>query len=1227
MSSSSIDKGPLCKTIQAGLVQPTRFADGKTSEGYRRNWSIYVFFRILSPRSFEDAVTLLKMWLKQPDDDPDKEGRGARRILAHSQFSDALSVELGNPSLRETDPIKALDPFDDIGRVPKDEKDPFRTWLKLILRSDKDDLIKLLRSISGKKTGSFKEGSPNSSLSLQEVISRWIDHAAECEPLARNFISRADLAQVLSELPEKLNSETELESLANMFADSQTVSPNRPLAIKKGLVGVLLLELLNQVLPALQARPVPAPIRSEFDERDAAVSDKNTKPRALNLCFTHSGFKELHLHPETLASFPEAFRDGMAARADRLGDTDQSAPEHWYGELGQTFVHGLFTGGFPAEGATESDWESLRTDIHDFNVRTPRGRRLREKIGGLFRIFGMEIVHIELGEKPYHKDDSEGCPRIAGNDIPDFEHFGFRDGLSQPFVDLSLKATALGGGVPRRNRTWAPVAPGEIFLGRDDEDGRSVEQPVNQVLRDDGTYIVFRKLEQDLVEFRNFVSRQYPESPSEQDKLMASFVGRWKSGADLVRAPHHETEFADNDFLYAEDDPNGRNCPLSAHIRRANPRDIGGRGDAKRHRLLRRSLPYGGSLIPETAKQGDRPRGLLFIAANSRIEMQFELVQGTWLNSGEFLGQAGIGKCPLTGTHAGSDNDTFLQPNAVSPVRGLPSFVRMQGGEYFFMPSIDCLNALADEDRFVPDMEESQPPDRYATARHATPSLFDPHRLHGYVLKIFGDPRHKGKVTVQLPKMPGSAKSKPSFDELGGTGRNMSFIAKASDIRHVLGAPPLGSAPPEATGTDFSVLHYHNWGKSMAPGVSHISGTDDFYDSKKRKHLNRILQDAYLTLQGARDISEEMRALCRQSLERTLRRTSQSGEVDLVRDIAADACHSIMKDVYGISGPDHISELATALPFARQHIGQLYPEWLQSIEKRADENPSLTTLQFWAALQMVGLVGNVKSNPNLTELARKGSGELRNHIRSRVDAAFLEVPKKPRTFIDAFAIAASKERLNVSKQLERRTDVTAILAELTGFFMGGIPSVFGQVMEALLNQRVDFGRTIPILKSNPQYLEPGDTNAYMQNGLQHLILETLRLHPTPAVILRYCEKANQNKKTGTTFVKGEWVACLMNAANRDPNLIGNPNALSLYPWLPGAKRPANIFTAFGPSDGMRQCWGRFQALQVMGLCMEAVGEYHGIRRVAGRYGDNDSLLRILIGLRSKFEPFSWNGWS
>ena len=57
--------------------------------------------------------------------------------------------------------------------------------------------------------------------------------------------------------------------------------------------------------------------------------------------------------------------------------------------------------------------------------------------------------------------------------------------------------------------------------------------------------------------------------------LASRCVGRWPSGAPLVLAPGADDPRSSDrdDFLYGGD-PDGLACPLGAHIRRTNPRDV-----------------------------------------------------------------------------------------------------------------------------------------------------------------------------------------------------------------------------------------------------------------------------------------------------------------------------------------------------------------------------------------------------------------------------------------------------------------------------------------------------------------------------------------------------------------------------------------------------------------------------------------------------------------------------
>jgi len=112
------------------------------------------------------------------------------------------------------------------------------------------------------------------------------------------------------------------------------------------------------------------------------------------------------------------------------------------------------------------------------------------------------------------------------------------------------------------------------------------------------------------------------------------------------------------------------------------------------HRILRRGRPYGSCLLhPETDPDDGADRGLLFLALNASLRRQFEFVQQTWITNPGFGGLY-------------TDRDTLLgsEPSATvtlpgSPVRtrlcGLPRFVTMRGGGYFFLPGIPALHYLA----------------------------------------------------------------------------------------------------------------------------------------------------------------------------------------------------------------------------------------------------------------------------------------------------------------------------------------------------------------------------------------------------------------------------------------------------------------------------------------------------------------------------------------------------
>ena len=407
---------------------------------------------------------------------------------------------------------------------------------------------------------------------------------------------------------------------------------------------------------------------------------KFSSDTAVHVAFTAAGLRRLGLPEQAAAGFSLEFLGGMAApnRSRFLGDAGPSDPGFWaWGAPGGPAVDGLIL--LYARSA------DLLNERHAELVH-----RLAEAGAG-------DVTVLDTLERL------------------DREPFGFRDGISQPVVE----------GLPRAAGGQRSVAAGEFVLGYPNGYGQLTDRPLlprsddpRRLLPRDpggsgaadlgrnGTYLVLRQLEQDVEGFWRYVGEatQRPDGsadPAARAALAAKLVGRWESGAPLVKAPDRDDPSlaTDNDFGYYHTDPLGVACPLGAHIRRANPRDsldpqpgtsasldVNGL-----HRLIRRGRAYG----PGAGDGAGQATGIYFICLAASLSRQFEFVQHTWLNNPTFNGLYDDAD-PLTGSRQGGGG-TFTAP--ARPVRrryrGLPQFVRTRGGAYFFLPGISALRYLA----------------------------------------------------------------------------------------------------------------------------------------------------------------------------------------------------------------------------------------------------------------------------------------------------------------------------------------------------------------------------------------------------------------------------------------------------------------------------------------------------------------------------------------------------
>jgi len=389
-----------------------------------------------------------------------------------------------------------------------------------------------------------------------------------------------------------------------------------------------------------------------------------TPATALHVAFTYAGLAALGVPAAVLDSFPPEFRDGMAARADRLGDRGPSAPAHWEPGLGTGDAHVLVT---------------------VYAVDDARLGQAREALRGVGAAGAVKIVH-----------EQRAAARGDGRD-----HFGFFDGIAQPHVEGSGVAPRPGDGQPDGAGRWRPVRTGELLHGYEDEEGRLPAAPAPPFDRN-GTFVVYRKLAMDVAAFRRFVAdagRRYPGGP---DVLAAKIVGRWPDGTPLVRSPERPDPRiaadprAINDFSYAADG-DGLRCPLGAHIRRANPRDAPGffRGRlSRRHRIVRRGRPYGPPLAPGATEDDGVDRGLVFVCFNASIWRQFETIQALWIDDGDPFG-LGPDKDFLIGEPHGTDGKMTIHGRPPFFLKPQPRFVTMRGGEYLYRPGMGALRRLA----------------------------------------------------------------------------------------------------------------------------------------------------------------------------------------------------------------------------------------------------------------------------------------------------------------------------------------------------------------------------------------------------------------------------------------------------------------------------------------------------------------------------------------------------
>lgn len=348
----------------------------------------------------------------------------------------------------------------------------------------------------------------------------------------------------------------------------------------------------------------------------------------------------------------------------------------------------------------------------------------------------VEEVARLLGSQPVY---TEKARMLSG----ETEHFGFRDGVSQPGVRGKIiqagveRLITTRYGVPSREgidfgKTGQPLAwPGQFLTGQPTGPG---ERPGLAPELTNGSFLVFRRLRQNVKAFyddTDALAKKLSAStgrPLSGGDLRTKIVGRFPSGAALMRhqqdPEQQEGPNAINYFDFGVElpqitlndgttvagsaaDPDvlrGRRCPVWAHIRKVNSRDQatnrGGPLDTISFQMLRRGIPFGPAYdhANPAAPTNRDDRGLLFLSYQTKIARQFEILNHDWMNNHD-APQAG-GFDLLIGQNVQDDTGlyaaktaTLFGPLVDPPDQGTELEISTQwvtptGGAFLFAPSL-----------------------------------------------------------------------------------------------------------------------------------------------------------------------------------------------------------------------------------------------------------------------------------------------------------------------------------------------------------------------------------------------------------------------------------------------------------------------------------------------------------------------------------------------------------
>lgn len=778
--------------------------------------------------------------------------------------------------------------------------------------------------------------------------------------------------------------------------------------------------------------------------REQKQAEAEETPRAMvNVAVTFQGLNALGVSPTSLNSFPIEFQEGMRKRAGLLCDFGESAPAYWNSPLGSPQVHVLVL----VHGA----------DTHSRDAKVDWIKSQVPKMDGM-----------AMGVTLLSETTADGLPDHK-------EHFGFKEGISQPWIEGMTPGPPIEPyGGKRTKEGWQPLNLGEFLLGYKDELDRMTPMPKPPQLGSNGTYLVLRKLHQNVAGFWNYMEGQATKvlgPGGTKEWLAALMLGRWQSGCPISLSSEKDDPVIGQDpekvnaFDY-DADPSGGKCPVGAHIRRTNPRDLklDDKGNpiveptSTRHRMIRRGIPYGPA---RTGKVDDKKdRGLMFIALVGDIGRQFEFLQRNWINNGDPFRLDRTDRDPLVGNNRDERDippaDAPKQPHPETPRKfsapsaprfpwalNLPDFVETRGGDYFFLPSLTALQGLAGLgfSSFLKEYTEQE--------------------------QRITDPRQRAQAQGQLISEWMISRPKEMFDELrakapifqmpGYPDRFIpprAIVTKHADVLEALDA---------AKHPEFSVKLYRDKMEVKPPKpprgrfILGLEASDPQYQ-RELVLLGQAVQQS--------PVSRMVPQLLKQILDPIFARIGPTGKLDVVQDLAWPVPLGLTGRYFGVPGPDD------------PRPDDLEPGALQWDKKK--------TFKGWLRDIYTELFLNLRNDPEWTKAADVAASAMNPYL----DGLIQQIETSP----DLFPDSVLKEVIRIGRE-HPGLDPIFVRRNMMGLTVG--------VVETSLKA---IARTIDQLIRRPHELKAAQeaAKAGEKDTVLKYALEAMRFNPQNHVLFRLC---------------------------------------------------------------------------------------------------------------------------